>query len=487
VRIPLLSLIVVCGFALPANAQNFSSGSDQSDGAFDLTGTPPGTVVNFVPTNFPGDQHALDIFNFTSITIPAGVTVKLSGQTINAPVYWLASGDVDIEGTIDLSGQDGLPPAANLDARRRTQASPGGYNGGVGGKTDGSSSASLPVAQAGDGPGGGGAGAYFYVNGCGNPSATPAFGGTFSGNLFLVPLVGGSGGGGGLLVGTIGSTPYGASGGAGGGALLVASSTTITVNGVIAANGGKGGYSGGATGGCDGVTVAPGYGGGGSGGGIRLAANTVAGSGTLTAAGGALTCCANTAGGNGVVRIEAFTDSFTGTVGGTQSTASPVATFVPTSPPPSVTVVSVNSASVEEPPTGSLATPDVTIDTSSSVTLAVQATGIPDGTVITLHVFSDNNTDQTVQTTALSGGQGSASLTFPSGYSLNYVKATWTTTSGSGQSAARKTVKKKRRSWTLGFGPENEGCSAFSEQFPCWFRRGKGGGRRSLAHGECGG
>ena len=71
----------------------------------------------------------------------------------------------------------------------------------------------------------------------------------------------------------------------------------------------------------------------------------------------------------------------------------------------------------------------MTIDTSSSVTLTVHASNIPVGTVITLHVFSDNDTDQTVQTTQLAGtlqsSTATANVTFPSGYSLNYVKATW--------------------------------------------------------------
>jgi hypothetical protein len=221
--------------------------------------------------------------------------------------------------------------------------------------------------------------------------------------------------------------------------LLIASSSTITINGTINANGGAGGNSGGAQGNTSCyptvLAYAYGYGGGGSGGGIRLAANTVAGTGTLTAAGGAFSsncngACTANGGGNGVVRIEAFTDNFTGTVTGTQANGSPFATFVPTNPPPSVTVVSVNSTKITQPPTGSLATPDVTIDTSSSVALTVQASYIPVGTIITLNIFSDNNTQQAVKTTALVGSLASstatANVTFPSGYSLNYVKATWT-------------------------------------------------------------
>jgi hypothetical protein len=418
------ALLALISIAPMGNAQSFTSGSNGTDGSFDLTGTSAGKTVNFVPSNFPGDQHSLNIFNFTTITIPAGVTVRLSAKTINGPVIWLANGGVDIEGTIDLSGQAGLPVSAILDGRRRSlDAGVGGYAGGVGGKSDGSTTtANEPLARAGDGPGGG-VGAAYGVNDIGS-------GGTFSGNAFLSPLIGGSGGGGGLFQGILGSTAYGASGGAGGGALLIASSTTITVIGTINANGGAGGG-----GGIDDFFGSSGFGGGGSGGGIRLITNTIAGTGVLTAAGGASPCtycAATTPGGNGVIRIEAFTDTFTGTITGTQTMGSPFAAGVvlPTTPPPSVSVISVSSVNLPPTPTGSLSAPDVTISNTSAVTLTVQASYIPVGTILTLHVFSDNDTDQTVQTTPLSGtvqsSQATATVTFPSGYSLNHVKASWT-------------------------------------------------------------
>jgi hypothetical protein len=105
--------------------------------------------------------------------------------------------------------------------------------------------------------------------------------------------------------------------------------------------------------------------------------------------------------------------------------------FLPTTPPPSITVSAVNGIDLAQPPTGKLTTPDAIIDTLSPVQITIQASFIPPGTVITLHVFSDNNTDQTVQTTPLLGtlqsSTATANVTFPSGFSLNFVKATWTT------------------------------------------------------------
>jgi len=261
------------------------------------------------------------------------------------------------------------------------------------------------------------------------PCPSNAFGGHFSGNPFLVPLVGGSGGGGANTAGPLSSVPYGTGGGAGGGAVLIASSSSITVNGKVSANGGKDNFG----------TCSPSSGGiesgSGSGGGIRLAAPTINGSGTLTAVRGTRSDGGNpdisNLGGNGVIRLEAFTDNFTGSFNGTPvSAGSPFSTFIPANGPPSVKILSVNGVSVTQPPTGNLATPDVTINQTAPVSVTVQATNIPPGTVLTLRVFSDTDMDQTVQTTPLLGtlqaSTATATVTFPSGFSLSYVKATWT-------------------------------------------------------------
>jgi hypothetical protein len=208
------------------------------------------------------------------------------------------------------------------------------------------------------------------------------------------------------------------------------------VNGTINANGGNGGTTGVALAGACGISPYAGVGGGGSGGGIRLAAPAIGGTGTLTAVGGledrgwaAGSDQYGTSGGNGMIRVEAFTDSFTGTISGSSSMGSPFATFLPTTPTPSVTVVKVDNVTLPQPPAGSLVTPDATLDTTTSSTITIQAANIPVGTVITLHVFSDNSTDQTVRSTPLAGtlqsSTAAATVTFPSGYSLNYVKATW--------------------------------------------------------------
>lgn len=179
----LLTAAVLLLLPLCVEAQNptFSSGSDGSDGALDLTGTKSGTTVLFDPSAFKGDQHQLNIFNFTTITIPTGVTLKLSGAKVPAAMYWLAQGDVDIEGTIDLTGANGGSATLDVDVRVPATPGPGGYSGGVGSYLNQNQN-----ATAGNGPGGGAASPSYCTN---------ATGGVFSGDQFLVPLVGGFGGG----------------------------------------------------------------------------------------------------------------------------------------------------------------------------------------------------------------------------------------------------------------------------------------------------
>jgi hypothetical protein len=178
----LRSLIIVVAGTIAIHGQWFGTGSTGSDGALSLT--TPGTVV-FDPSSFKTspNSRSSNIYNFTSIYIASGVTLKLSSEFLIGPVFWLAQGPVQIDGTIDLDGADG--------GRAPSLAGAGGFPGGA-------------PRRSGYRPNG------------------------FRPNAFLVPLVGGAGGDGGELTG----------GGAGGGALLIASSASITLNGVVTANGG---------------------------------------------------------------------------------------------------------------------------------------------------------------------------------------------------------------------------------------------------------
>ena len=317
-----------------------------------------------------------------------------------------------IDGTLDLNGQEPTTPI-NLAQRRLFISVPGsgGYAGGAAGITG------VAPAQAGQGPLGGAAGSI-TVQGC---MLARGFSGGFSGNSFLLPLVGGSGGGGGVAS----TWGYAQPGGAGGGAIAIISSTSITVNGAIKADGG--GFAG---------DIYSGGGGAGSGGAIRLVATTLSGNGTLSVQGYAYAsngCGANS--GPGWVRLESFQQQGTFNVFPTTqfSLGTPFNTFLPTS---SVRVVRVNGAALPPNPSASFTLPDVTISQTQAVTLDIEAKNIPLGTIINLEVFSENPTDNTivdqvVASTPLAGqtatlSTANASFTFPPGFSRCWVRATWT-------------------------------------------------------------
>ena len=74
------------------------------------------------------------IFNFTTINIPSGVTVTFTRNASNTPVTFLATGDVTIAGTIDISGQNGEDGnSGNVPAGAGGKGGPGGFDGGYGG------------------------------------------------------------------------------------------------------------------------------------------------------------------------------------------------------------------------------------------------------------------------------------------------------------------------------------------------------------------
>jgi hypothetical protein len=345
------------------------------------------------------------VFNFTTITIPAGVSVHLTANRLNTPVYWLATGKVDIEGTLDLSGAPGAKGGtADVDKRLPAAAGSGGYAGGVGGNTSGQ------YATSGSGPGGGAAGTSPCVNGVG---------GSFADNQFLIPLVGGSGGGGNIdnFTGL-----FGGGGGAGGGAILVASSNQIIVKGTITANGG--GYQCG--GGCGCVQGA------GSGGAVRLVSNTISGSGTLTALRGGGASCSGSpiCGQDGRVRLEANTISFTGSFNNTPvSESTPLRnfnSFIPSVPQPSVRVTSINGTPITENP---FTFPDITINTDQPVPVIITGHQVPVGTTANLIILGESaDQDSGLQCTlagTLATSTCTISVKYAFGGSRGLVKATW--------------------------------------------------------------
>ena len=144
-------------------------------------------------------------WNFTTINIPSSITVtfKNPGPT---PVKWLATGNVNIAGTLNLNGANGSYP---VQPGGEALGGPSGYPGGLGAVRFNVSG--NYAGSPGAGPGGGLPGIAQSENG--QP-------GTNTSNIYGQPLVGGSGGGGGAS----NSGSDGGSGGGGGGAILIASS-----------------------------------------------------------------------------------------------------------------------------------------------------------------------------------------------------------------------------------------------------------------------
>src|SRR5258708_6719921 len=107
----------------------FSSVSTGADG--------PLNVTTDTTLNLPADG----IFNFTTIDVVSTATLRFNRNLLNTPVYLLATGDVVMNGAIDVSGgsRSGGSPG---------QGGPGGFDGGFG------SFQGFPDGE-GQGPGGG--------------------------------------------------------------------------------------------------------------------------------------------------------------------------------------------------------------------------------------------------------------------------------------------------------------------------------------------
>ena len=194
--------------AIPGDAATFSNtGGDRGKGIYDAT-------------------RWVVVFKYSSVNIPAGVTVTFTNHPSRAPVVWVVQGAVTINGNVSVNGKPGISGTSSVFP---IEPGPGGFRG----------AASGPVGSGvGLGPGGG-FGNALYSSTYGNPQ--------------ILPLIGGSGGAGVDV----------RSGAGGGGAILIAAPGTIQITGNITA--------------VSGTTFAY-YG---SGGAIKLIANQVTGTGTL--------------------------------------------------------------------------------------------------------------------------------------------------------------------------------------------------------------
>ena len=436
VVLALLALVISWKSALWA--QTFNSGSTGADGAFNPT-CPVGQTSCTVTVTLPANG----IFNFTTINIANGIIVKFTRNTLNTPVIMLASGDVTIQGVIDVSGQNA--GGSVLGVAYPGRGGPGGYDGGLGGRAG---TFLLSVnGSPGLGPGGGMGGDASAVNTCeksgkgasyrtwgSNPcngSLTNNGGTAPYGVHTLYPIVGGSGGGGGAGNATL----DGGGGGGGGGAILIASSAKITFQqlsgsmGVIRAQSG-GGYS------CTSVVCAN-AGNTGSGGAIRVVANQiVVGSNydpfnvnpfslsqNCATNGSTFISCFN----GGRVRLEAFTLDWGLTIP-EYSRGLPGPLVFPT-----LKIASIGGVAAPSDTVGTFVdSTDVILDPSLSnpITVNLAASNVPLGTVVQLTVVSEAVVAPvTVLSTPLAGtllaSTATASVTLPPGASVITVTATF--------------------------------------------------------------
>ncbi len=422
-----VALAVGACFA-PGAASAFTSGSTGADGAFTPT---VNTNLTLPPSG---------IFNFTSVTIPSGVTVKFLRNATSTPVVILATGDVMIAGTIDVSGGSSPGVGSGGDGVTGDDGAPGlggpgGFDGGRGGLTQG-------TRRGGDGLGpGSGTGGQLTADCNGNPTSGSGSGGGFGtaggpgggclipfpggatyGTTQVLPLIGGSGGGGGA-----GSPSFaGSGGGGGGGAILIAASGTVSVTGPINANGGSSGASNGGAGAS---------GGGGSGGAIRIVATTISGNGSITAvgaeAGSASGAAHGGAGGTGRIRLEA--ETFTRTAATNPGFTAPPAGTAPgpvfVAGTPTLTISSVAGVSAPASPTGNA---DITLaaTTPNPVTVVFTTTGVPVGNTVQLTVIPAFGDRTVAITPALTGSTASAtasvSVNLPVGPSVLSAQTTFT-------------------------------------------------------------
>ncbi len=400
----------------------FDSGSTGADGAF----TPQVDTVLPLPPD--------GVFNFTSVNIPAGVTVTFGKNTLNTPVVWLVSGDVNIAGTVDVSGQAATDVGAAGDGNVGDDGlpgtgGPGGYGGGRGGEpaADGERRAGAGLGPGGGAGGysaganasqqlGGGTGAFAAV-GSNSPVGPQSAHGAPYGSSLLLPLIGGSGGGGGCG----GLAFHGSGGGGGGGAVLIAASGTVDIAGNLKAEGGANGLRTGSGVGC--------IGGPGAGGGVRVVATTIRGEGTVSALGGVYRENSFYRGGAGRIRFEAESYQRVKASTPVHTFGAPSALFV--SGGPSVRITSVAGQPVPAEPIG---VGDVNLpeDTANPLEIVFETTGIPVGNVVELSVIPAYGVKTTAVSPALAGSTESATasvfVSLPQGPSVLSASVTYAVT-----------------------------------------------------------
>ncbi len=293
------------------------------------------------------------VFKYSSVVISNGATVTFTNHPTHAPVVWLVTNNVTINGTLSLDGQNSI---AGLYL---PEPGPGGFRGGA------VNQGSL-VRGDGFGPGGG---SYAYNDRRAYYSTIAPYG-----NPQIVPLIGGSGGAG---------WDSNLNGGAGGGAILIAASGSITVNGICRANGGSDAYAG-------------------SGGGVRLVANQILGSGSIQA---------SSPFNPGRIRLEANTAS--GLLGLNPPTiaVSPTPLIIwPDVTSPTVKVISVAALAAPADPQAQMSAvgDDLTIAKTNAVAIVLQTANFPTNGTVNVYIKPRNAAQSIFPASFVSGNSNAA-------------------------------------------------------------------------------
>ena len=366
----LMTCAVVAAMSMEVAKAALNIPSNGTDGDLVVTNNLEIDLSRATPGNWDDDNSAnagngiydaskwAVVFHYRSVIVQGGATVTFKNHAKRAPVVWLVQSNVTVNGTVSLDGQGSqLSPWL-------AEPGPGGFRGGSGYYASGAGS------SAGFGPGGGPFDSWSGIGGgYGTVAPYPVNKGqTNYGNVSLIPLIGGAGGG-----GSANGMNFG--GGAGGGAILIACRENLSVTGTIRANGSQ-----------------TQYGGGGSGGGIRLVADTFAGSGLIEAVcrpgNGPYGGTANAVGGQGRIRIERVTNAFTPlpipqpSVVELGSGATPVI-WLPTNGP-TVSIVSIDGNAAPADPRAEFGAfgADVVLPQITNVTVVVLTTNVEPASVV---------------------------------------------------------------------------------------------------------
>ena len=228
---------------------------DGSDGAFNPSGN----------TTISGEK------NYTSVFIPAGVTVTVEGSA-----RILCQGSFVNHGTVNGDGK--------------------GASGGVGGSTNQYNGGDGKNGIIGDGGNGGNNSKNTAYGGTGGVGIFRNYDNEIVLDMFKGSAYGNGGGGGGAGIGNNSAVYNGGAGGAGGAGIAIMAAEVIN-RGTISANGSSGGGGGSRAGG----------GGGGSGGCIAVIAQTISNTGIISATGGAGGAGGIYEGGNGGAGSDGIT------------------------------------------------------------------------------------------------------------------------------------------------------------------------------------